>query len=360
MLTIVITNRNRDLITVERTLRSIVHQDPSRIKVVVVDYGSEIAYQGKLQQLVEEIGDCSLILCPTQGQLWQKTRAINIALKQCETPFFMVADMDMIFHPQFVEKAMALTTSDVSYYFQVGILTEEESKLQKHFYDYKIKFKTNKGATGITLFPTQSLKEINGFDEFYHGWGAEDTDVHVRLKNAGHTVSYYDKECLFLHQWHSKHYRTEDSLEPFHPLLEKINQQYLLLTKTSKKMQANTQTSWGVMPNQQHYSQLAQPLSQLTIFATQEAIEAFCFQLREGFLQGAVQVTITPHPKAKKAKQKLKKVLKKKTARFLKMKEANEMVLSTIISYVRNSPYRYEFDRKAKKISLFINVSPQS
>ncbi len=357
MLTIVIANRNRDMITVERTLRSIVHQDPTQISVIVVDYGSTPKYQAQLKDLIYELGNCSVILCPTQGQLWQKTRAINIALQQCETPYFMVADMDMLFHPRFAHKIIPLCAGNDVHYFQVGILTKEESAKRKKYEDFEIKFKTNEEATGITLFPTSVLKGIFGYDEFYHGWGAEDTDVHVRLRNAGHTVSYYDKECLFLHQWHPKHYRTEDSLEPFHPLLERINQQYLLLTKTSKKMQANTQIPWGLMPNQQQYAQLAKPLSQLTIFATQEAIEALCFQLREGFLQGTTQVTITPHPKAKKVKQKLKKVLKKKTARFLKMKEVNEMVLSTIISYVRNSPYRYEFDKKNRKIQLVISSS---
>ena len=356
MLTIVIANRNRDITTVERTLSSIVHQDPTQINVIVVDYGSEPTYQSELKDFINRIGNCSLILCPTQGQLWQKTRTINIALQQCETPYFMVADMDMLFHPEFAHKITSLCETNQVHYFQVGILTKEESANNKEFEQYEIKFKTNEEATGITLFPTSTLKGICGYDEFYHGWGAEDTDVHVRLRNAGHTVNYYDRECLFLHQWHPKHYRTEDSLAPFHPLLERINQQYLLQTKTSKKVQANTQNPWGVMPKERDYAQLAQAVSQLTMFATQEAVEAFCFQLNEGFLSGVTEVTITPHPEAATAKQKLKMVLKKKTARFLSMQEANERVLAAIISSVRNSPYRYEFDRKTKKISLFINV----
>ena len=57
--------------------------------------------------------------------------------------------------------------------------------LEKEYNDYQIKFKTNLEATGITLFPTEILKRMNGFDEFYHGWGAEDTDAHNRLKNLG-------------------------------------------------------------------------------------------------------------------------------------------------------------------------------
>lgn len=359
MLTIVIPNRNRDLITVARTLQSIVYQDPLQIQVVVVDYGSALAYQTKLRKLVDSLGNIELICCPTQDQLWQKTRAINIALKQCETPYFMVADMDMLFHPEFATKIKTFCKNDEVHYFQVGILTEEESKEEKEFENHNIKFKTNNEATGITLFPTSVLKGIFGYDEFYHGWGAEDTDVHVRLRNAGYTIAFYDKECLFLHQWHPKQYRTENSTAPFHPLLEKINQHYLELTKTSKKMQANTQTSWGLMPDTNHYSQLSQPITQLTVFATKEAVDALCFQLREGFLSGPLKVIIEPHPKAKKTKQKLKKVLKKKTARFLKMNDVNETVLSTIVSFMRNMPYRYEFNRKAKQIVLYINLYKQ-
>jgi predicted glycosyltransferase involved in capsule biosynthesis len=40
-------------------------------------------------------------------------------------------------------------------------------------------------VTGTTLFATHKLKEVNGYDEFYHGWGAEDTAFTCVLVNSG-------------------------------------------------------------------------------------------------------------------------------------------------------------------------------
>lgn len=357
MFTIAIPNRNRSLMTVQRTLDSLAPQCKEGVVAVVVDYGSEPAYQKDLIRLVEGFENIEVIICPTQGQLWQKTRAINIALKLCNTPFFMVADMDMIFHPQFVEKALVISSPATSTYFQVGVMTEEESKQRKAFNDYQIKFKTNEEATGITLFPTDVLKSINGFDEFYHGWGAEDTDVHVRLRNAGYTVRFYDEECLFLHQWHPKHYRSIKSTAPFHPVLEQINHNYLKLTKTTTKIKANTQTAWGVLPNEVSYKALKQPVHRLMIDATQEAVESFLAQLTSNAFNTSLQVEFQSHTKDNSLKVKIKKALGKRTPRFLKMSTVNELVLSTIITQLRNKPYSYSFNQEKLQICLDINLS---
>ena len=80
LLTIVIPNRNRNLTTVRRTLNSIAKQLNNEVKVIVIDYGSEITYQEELQNYINTLNGVICVTCPTQGQLWQKTRAINIVL----------------------------------------------------------------------------------------------------------------------------------------------------------------------------------------------------------------------------------------------------------------------------------------
>ncbi len=357
MLTIVIPNRNRSLTTVQRTLSSLASQCIDGVTAVVVDYGSAPSYQEDLQRLVDSYKNITTVMCPTQGQLWQKTRAINIALKQCNTPFFMVADMDMIFHSEFVQRALELVPEKEIFFFQVGILTEEESAQQKGFHKYQIKFKTNEEATGITLFPTAVLKDIHGFDEFYHGWGAEDTDVHIRLSNAGYKVHFYNKECLLLHQWHPKNYRSKNSRAPFHPVLEKINQRYLALTKSSRKIIANRNMDWGVLPEASSYKKLDEPEQLIKIDATQEGVDSFLAQLTAGTYRSTIRVEIIPHIKAGTSKEILKKALGKSTPQFLKMSTVNQAVLSTIVNQLRNQPYRYTFDRVTDKILLDINLS---
>ena len=207
MITIILTNRNRELRIIENSLRSLKNQSEQDFSVFLIDYGSEKMYLKTLSDLLGSYEFVRLICCQVKDQLWNKSRAINIALKQISAPYVFVGDIDMIYHPGFIEKLRDLCSKDQSVYFQVGFLTEPESRKNKAFVDYQINFKSSEEATGMTLFNTEGLKAINGYDEFYNGWGSEDTDVHVRLKNAKQKVLFYTEDILILHQWHPKVYR---------------------------------------------------------------------------------------------------------------------------------------------------------
>lgn len=353
LLTIVIPNRNRDLSTVRRTLSSIVSQRDDGMRIIVVDYGSDVEYQMGLKKLLKEIGDVEVILCQTQEQLWNKARAINIALKKCTTPYFMVADMDMIFHPTFFQKALKGLTPDSIVYFQVGILTKQESKKEIAFNDYSVKFKTNAEATGISLFPTKALLAIQGFDEFYHGWGSEDTDVHLRLQNAGYEIRFYDKECLFLHQWHPKSYRSKVSTAPYCSLLEQINASYLKQTRVLKKVQANRNNSWGVLP-----IEVVSENYDINVKITNKESEIIAFmQQLEDLPEGlTLKLEVITHSAGNTAKNTLKKVLGKRVFNFLEFDEVNDKILLALVGKLRNAPYSYSYDRKLQAITLHIQI----
>ncbi|MDP5101642.1 MAG: hypothetical protein NWQ09_09965, partial [Nonlabens sp.] len=171
-------------------------------------------------------------LCPTQGQLWNKSRCINMVLKTCETTHFMVCDMDMLWNPDFLKIHLNQLPQDHAVYFTVGVMTRRESALQKNFHDYAVKFNTNSEATGITLFPTALLKSINGF-------------------------RFRESEVYFKHQWHAKTYRSTSSKLPFHPILERINHQYFLMNKSLGKVKANTSEPWGLSCDKVAYKKLA-------------------------------------------------------------------------------------------------------
>ena len=356
-LTIVIPNRNRDFKTVSRSLNSIALQAISTIEIVIIDYGSELIYQQKLQDYVDTLDGVSLILCPTQGQLWQKTRAINIVLKQCKTPYFMVADMDMIFHPDFAIKIRKHLKQQEVTYFKVGILTQEESALEKSFEDYNVKFYTNEEATGMTLFPTNVLKNIGGFDEFYHGWGAEDTDVHVRLLNSGIPVHFYKEDTLLLHQWHPKYYRSLESKMPFHDTLEQINHSYIKLARKFKKQQANVNQAWGILPKEEAYKALQAPTAEIHCTAIEDEIKALVFHWKDS-INDILHFTIKPHPEQKTAKTLVKRVFRKKRPLFMTMDEVNKYLLESIILEYRNCPYFYSFDRQKNQIEGTIYLKP--
>ncbi len=344
--TLVIPNRNRELKIVERSLNSLYKQLDDRLEVSVVDFGSTVAYQQQLQKLLESFPKIKCKQFPVQDQLWNKSRAINIVLKTCKTEYFMVSDMDMIYHPGFINEIFNLLSPKEGHYFPVGVLTADESKIKKTFSEYKVKFWTNGEATGITVFPTAILKGIHGYDEFFHGWGSEDTDVHNRLKNAGYKVIFHPDEKILLHQWHPKIYRSAKSTAPVHLHLERINMQYMQLRKQLKATTANPHLPWGVMPNQEDDTKLGFTDINLQLHHTKDQVAGLCFALQQQKNGGVVCFEITTHPEKKQIKTPLKKLLKKKIPLFIDAERSNEIILEEIISNHRHRPYRYNFDRE--------------
>lgn len=354
MITIALTYRNRELSIVKNCLKSLSNQSNKNFKVVLVDYGSALKYKNELIKLLKTYSFVELINCETSQQLWCKSRAINIVLKQCDTPYIFVGDIDMRYHPEFIETLQTLKSQSVTTYFQVGFLNEQESKQKKDFNDYNIDFKSNEEATGMTLFSTKLLKSINGFDEYYNGWGSEDTDVHLRLKNAEHQVIYYSNRILMLHQWHAKQYRSKNDLTPFHTQLEQINASYLNFVKTSKKVKANTVFNWGEY-NVADYTALKN--IQETYNITNQKSEVYAFisaiLLTE---HKVVQVLVTPHIAHKSLKQKVKAVSGKKTISFLSFEQVNDTLLGCIINQLRDKAYQYQFNNDKEEIILTIKL----
>lgn len=357
MLTITITNRNRDLRIVKNCLNSLAKQSSASFGVTLVDYGSEAGYLSKLKDLVKQYPFINLIHCETQHQLWNKSRAINIALKQCETPYFLVGDIDMIYHPDFITKLFNFKLEGRSIYFQVGFLSEAESKKNKSFFDYHISFKSTKEATGMTLYKTEDLNSINGYDEFYNGWGSEDTDTHKRLLNANKSVVFYEEELLMLHQWHTKTYRQKNSVsQPFHSNLEKINEAYLRYTIQTHKVLANTKFYWGVYKENDcvalkhidvSYS-ITNELSDVKGF-----LNAVLLNLESNKI---ILVSVRRHHEYKTLKHQIKKLLGKKLKVFLLMQEVNDLILEHIIMHCRNSSYKYTFNIHTQEIELVIKL----
>jgi len=265
----------------------------------------------------------------------------------------MVADMDMLFHPNFLTQVIPTLQQEQTIYFPVGVLTQEESEKELPFEDYAIKFITNEEATGISIFPTQQLKDLNGFDEFYHGWGSEDTDAHIRLKNNGQEVLFKKNTCYFLHQWHHKSYRSKDSKEPYCGILEQVNSKYLNLTKTLNRKIANTDNEWGVLPIAVR-AQNADSLIKITNLKGD--VLALIRQLHQFENGSRLRIEITPHSENKSIKNSIKKLVGKKTFSFYTLDQINDMLLFELTGVLRNSNYRFYYENE-KMIRLIIEVS---
>jgi GT2 family glycosyltransferase len=355
MITIVLTNRNREHHIIEKCLISLNNQTNKGFQCAIVDYGSRPDKVKHLEKLTSQYVHFKLITCKTSKQLWNKSRAINIVLKKCRTPYFFVGDIDMIYHPEFVERLYSFKKERQSIYFQVGFLGESESKKIKTFFDYDVSFKSSKEATGMTLYKTEELRSINGYDEFYNGWGSEDTDTHVRLRNANNNIVFYDKELLILHQWHPKVYRQKNGPVPFHSNLEMINQKYLEYTKQTLNSLANTKYGWGQY-DEKDYGLLENPEIKFT--SSNELVD-FKGLLNNVLLSvegKVVMISITPHKDYRSLYWVAKKLLGKKVKKFRGMQQVNDMLLESIIVNCRNSAYKYNFCPNSQEITLVIKL----
>ncbi len=354
MITIVLTNRNRDLKIVNNCLDSLNKQSNNDFELFFVDYGSNDEYLLDLKKLISKYPKIQFIACPVSEQLWNKSRAINIALKKCNTEFFFVGDIDMLFCKDFIKTLYKVKNEKSAIYFRVGFLSKEETNLNKGFEESNISFASEKEATGMTLYPTKSLIEINGYDEFYHGWGAEDTDVHIRLYNFGIEVNFYEEEILLKHQWHPKTYRSIRSKNPLHFNLEKINHSYIRLSQTSKRTLANINCQWGAIPNQNHYLKLSEiPDFKIAILPEKPKINAFLGQM-SNFGDEVIHLIIKDTTTSNKIKQEIKSIFGKKSSKFLSLKKINDMILQEIIVHYRNLPYQYSYNHFKKEIELKI------
>lgn len=356
MITITLTYRDRDLNIVKKCLDSLKVQSSKAFNVTLVDYGSQEGYSNDLKTLISDYDFVKLIQCPVKGQLWNKSRAINMALKQCETPYFLVGDIDLMFHPDFVEIANKSASEHVVY-FQYSFLSEDESLKNQNFEDYKIDFLGGEEVTGTTLFPTNTLKKVNGYDEFYHGWGAEDTDIHIRLKALGVKVNFYNENSLVKHQWHPKAYRSKKSSSPFHTSLERVNHNYMQMTMNNKITIANSNTDWGVIPNNSNYNKLIEkPDFVINIPPIDIEFSALLSQFKN-FNNKVIEVKINQAKSKDKAYQGLKKSLKKKYFNYLDLETINNLLLEEIIKNYRNEAYTYKFNRESGSINLIIYFS---
>ncbi|WP_339687007.1 glycosyltransferase [uncultured Nonlabens sp.] len=350
-ITIVIPNRNRNLETVGRSLSSIVPQLDDSTKLVVVDYGSSESYQSDLESLINSFTSIQLILCPTQGQLFHKTRAINMVLKDCTTTYFMVLDMDCIVHPNFIKKAMELASENTVYNFPYGFLKEEESKKLKAFGEYNIDFIG--GLTGSAIFNTQKLQDLNGFDEFYHNWGAEDADMFDRLERIGVATVLYQEELLLLHQWHEKNYRNPKSKQAFHSHLEKVNHEYYRLSRKRNTTKANLNHQWGLLCDPNEYEVLKDSLETWHFENYRQEVESLFVSLVEHPLNKPVKIKISKVSKSIKGG--FKKLINKSVKPILSMEEVNDRLLELVVLHYRNRAYTYEYDRQLEHIQLAIH-----
>lgn len=349
--------RNRDIKRINKSLKSLEYQTNDEFEVFFIDYGSEEKLANQVKKAVQAFSFAQYKYYPVQNQPWNKSRAINSVVKNLDDGFCFVADVDMIFHEDFINKAISLQESQTATYFKVGFLNETETKLDKPFKEYNIAFESTYEATGLTMFPVKALKEINGFDEFYHFWGAEDTDVHVRLENAGYKVNFYEQNILMLHQWHPS-YRSRESKSLTNELrltnVVRLNQEHLKFAITNKVTKVN-EGGWGNPMSDEIYKGLINFNGAVANLNTQkEIIDHFIFCELPSIDKNGKKIIIKYDTVTSTLKYRIKKILRKTLPSFYTLKEVNDKLLVHIISFYRNYNYILKVTEETKEIVLII------
>jgi hypothetical protein len=356
MLTIIFSYRNRNIKRVKNALNSLNYQTKQDFRVSFVDYGSLKKHALEVEKLVKGYAFVDYTYHATDLQPWNKSKALNSVIKELERGYCFVADIDMIFHPQFVEKICEIKSKG-AIYFKVGFLNEKETFTNKKFEDYSIDFYSNSEATGLTLFSVNEIQAIRGFDEFYHFWGAEDTDIHVRLQNSGIDVTYYDKECLLLHQWHTNYRSKETDLVTGNLQIKgivQINHEYLKKTKINQSIITNSK-NWGNIKSNDIFKKLAEyNKTKKTYNFTKAVIDMFLFTELSNLETGIHYFVFKADFFQKRTKNKLKKILGKKVDPIYSVKEVNDKILLHIISFYRDLPYTFQVCLESKELHFKI------
>ena len=361
MLSIIYPYRERDLKRIQFSLRTLSEQTSKEFKVYFVDYGSPQRHAKEVKKIVNNFPFASYSYLFTEYQPWNKSKALNSVIKKLESNYFFVADIDMLFHPGFVRTANELTKTNEVWYFQVGFLNEKESDTYKEFNAYNVSFKSGKEATGLTMCSVKAAKRIQGFDEFYHFWGSEDTDFHVRLINAGYEVNYYDKEILMLHKWHKTYRNKETNLLTTKLQAKDIvqfNQLHLNKAINDKVTVVNLNT-WGDGINEKDFMALQNKTQIQVIYNLKTVINYFLFQQLANLKEGTYHFQFKEIEKKEQVKIQLKQILKpkKKPHSYFSLKRINDLLLYHIVNYYHHLHYSYQVDKDFKSIYLSIKVN---
>jgi glycosyltransferase involved in cell wall biosynthesis len=354
-ITILYTYRNRDIGRIRRSLDSLKQQLLQNFEVIFIDYGSKREVADEVKTVIAQYSFATYEYLYTELQPWNKSKAINYVLRNLNSEHCFIADVDMIFHPQFTSVLQQKISPNKASYFKVGYLSEEESKKELLFEEYKIKFYSNEEATGMTFFPTDVLKNRGGYDEFFHFWGSEDTDIHNRLKKAGCEVEYYKDKIFLLHQWH-KNYRNRETKKLNTELqlkgIVEINNLHLLKNSENKE-QIETSNEWGKVLSKEDFDEL-ESIKTKVLSNEKDVIDYFLYQELPFLHQEIIGVRIKEGPFRNSFKYKIKRLLGKKVPQFYSLKEINDKLLLHIVSFYHQFPYSYKVSDDLKNIEFKI------
>ncbi|WP_081211271.1 glycosyltransferase family 2 protein [Salegentibacter sediminis] len=359
VISILYAHRNRDSERIKISFDSLRKQELQNFEVIFVDYGSRNKLVNELEELEREFPFVRFYHLPVAQLLWNKSKALNFGITKASGEYIFIADIDLVFHPQTSVLWKKFQNPDKFYLFKLGYLEKEESqKLSGNYVFEDLKPARVGEVNGMILTSRESLMKVNGLDEFFHFYGAEDEDLFARLENAG-CQKEQRKEEYFYHNWHQSFSGAEDILLTGNPRVKfimRINQRHFERNRDRGIIKPLRQGEMGDFIAAERSEALKNPDKKLEIPNILARVEHLLREELPSRKGEVVRMEFFEDDFYTSLKHRLKKGLGKQTQPYISMKEVNDMVLKEILYNYRDHNYSFRLGEDLKRIDFILEV----
>jgi glycosyltransferase involved in cell wall biosynthesis len=209
----VIPLRNRTGIRLENCLRSLRWQElqaPADLEIVLSDFGSDPEHASSIDAIAKKYG--ARVVRTRTEETWNRSRALNVALRSVQTPISLCTDADMLFESNFVRSILdalgdapgrALVLCRCR---DLPDLGPERPFEERDYPELKVRasMRVAMGTGACQATATDWFSSVGGYDEKYVYWGFEDKDMVHRAAKAGLELLWIHERTSMLHQWHPR------------------------------------------------------------------------------------------------------------------------------------------------------------
>jgi len=193
--------RNRDLQRVKNSLDSLSAQTYTDFELIFIDYGSSPELSQQTEMLIANYPFAKYYFTETRGWFWSRAHALNTGIKPAKGNISILWDIDLMVEPDFLASLQQFNIDSVFTTHRCYYLPEQFTI--ENYKTAEILNKSEHSYVGLCVVKTSVLNAIEGFDEFYQVWGAEDDDLYNRIEALGYQKQMVDATQIpVYHQWH--------------------------------------------------------------------------------------------------------------------------------------------------------------
>ncbi|QYA24016.1 glycosyltransferase [Gramella sp. MT6] len=356
---IIYAHRKRDVERIRLSFESLKKQSSKNFEVIFVDYGSNAPLTEDLKKLMGEYDFVSPFFLPVPQLLWNKSKALNYGVLQSKASYIFIADVDLIFPPKAIERLEQLKKPESFFLFKMGYLDQDTSSNLMELQGFDdLKASRVGEVNGMVLAPRGAFLKVNGFDEFFHFYGAEDVDLFSRFETAGYREEKTEG-LYFFHNWHRSFQGSEDEIVTRNPRIKnimRINQEHYFRNKDLGLIKPRRQEGMGEVIGVERSSRLKEPTCNYIIPNIAARVEHFLEEELLTLKEEVIKAEFVIDPYYETLKYRLKKKLGKQTQPYLSMKEVNDLVLKKILFNYRDANYSFKIAKDLKSIDFRIEL----